>query len=170
MSTVRFGQENVVATKSLVVEMWEKFTGLFRNSDSLQANTRSKTGGCLCDMDLLELENEAQKLCNQAVFHLIPMAGAYQQHLMDTLLQSSTVYAPDDAESVMNEDTRAIEDIKGHVSGIQYNTKKMCEADRKVKALNDSREKAVIYHHSIKPYIDTLRFHISQLEGIIRQA
>ena len=80
------------------------------------------------------------------------------------------VYAPEEAESIFNRGNQAIEDIKGHVSGIRYNACKMREANRKVSELEDMHAKAIMYHNSVKPYMDTLRFHIDQLKHILHVA
>ena len=88
----------------------------------------------------------------------------------DSVAQAYTVYAPEEAESIFNRGNQAIEDIKGHVSGIRYNACKMREANRKVSELEDMHAKAVMYHNSVKPYMDTLRFHIDQLKHILHVA
>ena len=109
-------------------------------------------------------------LCHLAIHQLLPIAGSYQQALLDDVAQAYTVYAPEEAESIFNRGNQAIEDIKGHVSGIRYNACKMREANRKVSELEDMHAKAIMYHNSVKPYMDTLRFHIAQLKHILHVA
>ena len=151
MSTVRFSQVTF-ATKSWVAEAWEKMVvELF-------------SGRVVAEV------NEVHSLCHHAIHQLLPIAGSYQQALLDDVAQAYTVYAPEEAESIFNRGNQAIEDIKGHVSGIRYNACKMREANRKVSELEDMHAKAVMYHNSVKPYMDTLRFHIDQLKHILHVA
>jgi len=53
------------------------------------------------------------------------------------LIDMETKCAPEEAESIFNRGNQAIEDIKGHVSGIRYNACKMREANRKVSELEE---------------------------------
>ena len=152
MSTVRFSQVTF-ATKSWVAEAWEKMVvELF--SGRVVAEVKQLDEVCESKWEV----------------ELIPIAGSYQQALLDDVAQAYTVYAPEEAESIFNRGNQAIEDIKGHVSGIRYNACKMREANRKVSELEDMHAKAIMYHNSVKPYMDTLRFHIDQLKHILHVA
>ena len=163
MSTVRFSQVTF-ATKSWVAEAWEKMVvELF--SGRVVAEVKH-----LDVVELKKLHNEVHSLCHHAIHQLLPIAGSYQQALLDDVAQAYTVYAPEEAESIFNRGNQAIEDIKGHVSGIRYNACKMREANRKVSELEDMHAKAIMYHNSVKPYMDTLRFHIDQLKHILHVA
>ncbi len=156
MSTVRFSQVTF-ATKSWVAEAWEKMVvELFSGRVVAEVKQLDE----VCD----------HSLCHHAIHQLLPIAGSYQQALLDDVAQAYTVYAPEEAESIFNRGNQAIEDIKGHVSGIRYNACKMREANRKVSELEDMHAKAVMYHNSVKPYMDTLRFHIDQLKHILHVA
>ncbi|MDH6359153.1 glutamine synthetase [Parabacteroides sp. PF5-9] len=168
MTTIKFSQEEALVTKSWMTGWFEKITAiLFGNNRPVTALTTVNTCNNEWETEVCLLEAEIQSLYNQTALQLIPMAGVYQQHLIDTLLQASTVYAPEEAESVFSEEVQIIEDIKGHVSGIQHNTKKIQEATTKASDISDIQSKAVIYHHTMKPYLTTLRFHIDQLKRII---
>ena len=46
----------------------------------------------------------------------------------------------------------------------------MREANRKVSELEDMHAKEIMYHNSVKHYMDTLRFHIDQLKHILHVA
>lgn len=170
MSTVRFSQVTF-ATKSWVAEAWEKMVSeLFSGRVVAEAKQAGEVYESKWEMELRKLQNEVHSLCHNAIHQLLPMAGSYQQALLDDVSQAYTVYAPEEAESVFHQGNQAIEDIKGHVSGIRYNASKMREANRKVNELSDMHAKAIMYHNSVKPYMDTLRFHIDQLKHILRIA
>ncbi len=100
-----------------------------------------------------------------------PIAGSYQQALLDDVAQAYTVYAPEEAGVYLQPGKPSDRGYqKGHVSGIRYNACKMREANRKVSELEDMHAKAIMYHNSVKPYMDTLRFHIDQLKHILHVA
>ena len=170
MSTVRFSQVTF-ATKSWVAEAWEKMVvELFSGRVVAEVKQLDEVCESKWEVELKKLQNEVQSLCHHAIHQLLPIAGSYQQALLDDVAQAYTVYAPEEAESIFNRGNQAIEDIKGHVSGIRYNACKMREANRKVSELEDMHAKAIMYHNSVKPYMDTLRFHIDQLKHILHVA
>lgn len=170
MSTVRFNQVTL-ATRYWVVEAWEKMVSeLFGNSAVSEVKQSDCVREAKWEIELKKLQDEVHSLCHQAIRQLIPMAGAYQQNLLDTALQAYTVYAPEEAESVFTEGNRVIENIKDHISGIRYNASKMREANRKVNMLDDMHAKAVMYHNSVKPYMEKLHFHMAELKGILHMA
>ena len=156
MSTVRFSQVTF-ATKSWVAEAWEKMVvELFSGRVVAEVKQLDEVCESKWEVELKKLQNEVHSLCHHA--------------LLDDVAQAYTVYAPEEAESIFNRGNQAIEDIKGHVSGIRYNACKMREANRKVSELEDMHAKAIMYHNSVKPYMDTLRFHIDQLKHILHVA
>lgn len=168
MSTVRF-YSVAVASKSWVAEAWAKIVeDLFGNNEVVMTTVRAEKRETKWEAELIRLQKEVYFLCHQALHQLIPMAGTYQQHLLNLVQDAQTVYAPEEAESVFEEGNRAIENIKGHILGIRYNANKMREANYRVEALQDMHAKAVLYHHSVQPYMDTLKYHIEQLKAILR--
>lgn len=168
MSTVRFSLV-ASASKSWVAEAWSKVVAeLF--GGRVVAEVSRVEGVCETkwEAELKQLQKEIRTLCHQAIHQLIPLAGSYQQNLLNGIAEASTVYAPEEAEIVFEEGNKQIENIKGHILGIRYNANKMREANRKVEALDDVHAQAVMYHHSVRPYMDTLNFHIEQLKAILR--
>lgn len=170
MSTVRFSQVTY-ATKSWVAVVWEKMVvEMFSGRIVAEAGQLDVVSESKWEVELRKLQEEVHSLCHHAIHQLLPVAGAYQQTLLDDVSQAYTVYAPEEAESVFVKGNQAIEDIKGHVTGIRFNACKMRQANRKVNELEDMHAKAVMYHNSVKPYMDTLRFHIDQLKSILHVA
>lgn len=168
MSTVRFSMVTF-ASKSGVAEAWSKVVAeLFGGRVAAKANRVESMCETKWEAELKRLQKEVHVLCHQAVYQLIPMAGSYQQNLLNMVVEANTVYAPEEAEVIFAEGNTLIENIKGHIAGIRYNANKMREANRKVEALEDMHAKAVMYHHSVRPYMDTLKFHIEQLKAMVR--
>lgn len=167
MSTVRFNLA-AVASKSWVSEAWAKIVeDLFGNSEVMTTAVRAEKRETRWEAELIRLQKEVYFLCHHALHQLIPSAGIYQQHLLSLVQDAQTVYEPETAQKVFEEGNRTIENIKGHILGIRYNANKMREANNRVEALQDVHAKAVLYHHSVQPYMDTLNYHIEQLKAIL---
>lgn len=167
MSTVRFNLA-AVASKSWVAEAWTKIReDLFGHNETAVFPQRAEKRETRWEAELIRLQKEVYYLCHHALHQLIPMAGAYQQHLLSIVKDAQTVYDPETAQKVFDEGNRTIENIKGHILGIRCNANKMREANYRVEALQDMHAKAVLYHHSVQPYMDTLKYHMEQLKTIL---
>lgn len=167
MSTVRFNSV-AVASKSWVAEAWAKIVeDLFGRSEVISTRARAEKRETRWEAELIRLQKEVYFLCHHALHQLIPTAGLYQQHLLNVVQDAYTVYAPEEAESVIREGNRAIEEIKTHIQSIRYNARQMREANDRVEALQDTHAKAVLYHRAVQPYMDTLKSHMEQLKVIL---
>ena len=102
MSTVRFSQVTF-ATKSWVAEAWEKMVvELFSGCVVAEVKQLDEVCESKWEVELKKLQNEVHSLCHHAIHQLLPIAGSYQQALLDDVAQAYTVYAPEEAESIFN--------------------------------------------------------------------
>ena len=165
MSTARFSLAGF-ASKVFETETWLRVV-----SDCF--GVRSAVKSCSegqetkWEIGLKRQQQEAHSLCHHAIHKLIPMAGVYQMSMLEAVSQANSVYAPAEAEIIFHEGNKAVEEISGHVTGILYNAGKLREANREANKMQDVHTKAIMYHNSVMPYIDTLRFHIDKLNNII---
>lgn len=167
MSTVRFSLAGF-ASRMFEAETWVKMMSeCFGARTLVSANRMEGMNETKWEATLMRQQNEARSLCHQAIHKLIPMAGTYQSSLLDAVTQASFVYAPEEAEAISYEGNKAMEEISGHISGILINARKMREASRRANKMGDVHVKAVMYHNSVMPYMDTLRFHIDRLKEIM---
>lgn len=166
MSTIRFSLAGI-ASKVFETETWLRMAVEcfgFRKASQPACSGGKETKW---ELSLKQQQREAHSLCHHAIHKLIPMAGAYQLSMLDTVSQANSVYAPAEAEAIFQEGNRVLEEISNHISGILYNARKMREANRNANKLEDSHAKAVVYHNSVMPYIETLRSHINSLNAIM---
>ena len=165
MATVRFSLTGI-ATKVFETETWLRIASECFGSHSV-SKSLSEEKETKWEISLKKQQEEAHSLCHHAIHKLIPMAGVYQQNMLDVVSQASTVYMPEEAEAIYCEDSKIMEEINGHISGILYNAHKMREASRATSKMEDMHMKAIMYHNSVMPYLDTLRFHIDRLKNIM---
>lgn len=170
MSTVRFSLAGF-ASKVFEAETWVKMMSeCFGTRTSVNTSRMEVLSESKWETTLKQQQKEARSLCHHAIHKLIPMAGTYQSNLLDTVTQASFVYSPEEAENIYQEGNKAMEEISGHITGILYNARKMREANRHANRMEDIHMKAVMYHNSVMPYMETLRFHIDRLKEIMRIA
>lgn len=166
MSTVRFSLAGM-ASKVFEAETWLKMMSeCFGTRAVVKSNRLEGLNETNWELTLKKQQSEAHTLCHHAIHRLIPIAGAFQLTTLEAVSQAG-VYAPEEAELIYQEGSRTVEEINGHISGILYNARKMREAGRQVNKMDDTHLKAVMYHNTVMPYIDTLRFHIDRLKEIM---
>lgn len=165
MSTARFSLAGV-ASKVFETETWLRVVS---DCFGIRSAVKSCSEGqeTNWEVQLKRQQQEARSLCHHAIHKLIPKAGACQMSMLDALSQAGSVYAPEEAEMIFSEGNKAVEEINGHVSGILYNARKMRDANREADKMEDVHTKAIMYHHSVMPYLDTLRFHMDKLNNLI---
>ncbi|MDL2265025.1 glutamine synthetase [Parabacteroides sp. OttesenSCG-928-G21] len=164
MATIRFN-DAALGKKSWVANTWNRVTDLFGHTTSIS----KCVGFCTArqESELGKLQQDVYDLCTYALQDLLPKAGAYQQALMDTVLQASTVYSPEEAQLVFDEGNATIEIIKSHIRIIRYNIELIQEACDKAESVSDAQTRIVVYNHSVMPLVETLRTNIRQLEQLI---
>lgn len=166
MSTARFSLTGF-ASRVFETATWLGVVSERFGTHSAAKASRQESLEAKWEISLKQQQKEAHSLCHHAIHTLIPMAGTYELSMLDTVSQAGSVYAPDEAEAIYQEGNRLVEEISGHISGILYNARKMREASRAANKMDDMHVKAVMYHNSVMPYIDTLRFHIDRLKDIM---
>ena len=91
MSTVRFSQVTF-ATKSWVAEAWEKMVvELFSGRVVAEVKQLDEVCESKWEVELKKLQNEVHSLCHHAIHQLLPIAGSYQQALLDDVAQAYTL-------------------------------------------------------------------------------
>lgn len=98
-------------------------------------------------------QKEIQDLHHYAVRDLIPKAGVYQMELLESLAQSASIYSPEEVESLYNETSKKIEEISSHISGVLVSARELCKSG-----------------HQNWESVQSLRYHVNRLRGIVESA
>lgn len=98
-------------------------------------------------------QKEIQDLYHYAVRNLIPKAGVYQMELLESLAQSASIYSPEEVESLYNETSKKIEEISSHISGVLVSARELCKSG-----------------HQNWESVQSLRYHVNRLRGIVESA
>jgi glutamine synthetase len=60
-----------------------------------------------------------------------------------------------------------IRKISGHISTIKAQVNEMIEARKVANLIEHAKDKAFAYEKSVRPYLDTIRYHIDKLEEVV---
>lgn len=114
-----------------------------------------------------KIQIEARVLGDISMNHIIPVATHYQTALLDNVYKLNSVFSKEKAETLNEHDIALIEDIAVYISGIKTNVDAMVEARKVANKIENIREKAIAYHDTVAPFLNTIRYHIDKLELIV---
>ncbi len=113
---------------------------------------------------------ESRVLGDLAMNHIIPVATRYQTQLTESVLRLQQAFNKDDAQRLGSYNIDLIEKINKHTTFIAQATNEMVEARKKANTIPTLREKAIAYHDTIAPYLESIRYHIDKLELIVEDS
>ncbi|MCQ2135568.1 MAG: glutamine synthetase III [Bacteroidales bacterium] len=114
-----------------------------------------------------KIQIEARVLGDLAMNHIIPVATDYQNKLLDNVYKLAAITDKETAARLSADNMKLIEEIAERTAFISKNCELMVEARKAANAIESEREKAVAYHDTVAPFLDTIRYHIDKLELIV---
>lgn len=119
------------------------------------------------EMYTKKVQIESRVLGDLAQNHIIPVATRYQGLLLENVYRIKELFAAGRYEEMAAEPLRIIEKISDHVSAVNAKVHQMTDARKRANAIEDAREKAIVYHDEVFPFLDQIRYHIDKLELIV---
>ena len=114
-----------------------------------------------------KIQIEARVFGDLAMNHIIPVATRYQSMLIDNIHKIAEVFPANEAKTLNADNINIIKKISSHTSFITENVQKMIDARKVANKVEDQRQKAVLYHDTVAPYMESIRYHIDKLELIV---
>ena len=142
------------------IEMFRK-AGVFSNLE-LEARNEVKW-----EMFTKKVQIEARVLGDLAINHVLPVATRYQSVLLDNVSKVKSLFPAEKADKIAGPDMDTIEKLAEHSHIIKAETEAMVEARRVANRIESEREKAIAYHDTVIPRMETIRYHIDKLELMI---
>ncbi|MDR2131266.1 MAG: glutamine synthetase III [Odoribacteraceae bacterium] len=115
---------------------------------------------------LKKLQIESRVLGDLALNHIIPTAIVYQNRLLENVAGLKAVMK--DYETVAEVQIATIQTISYHIREIQTKVTEMTEARKQANnAYADLVERAEVYTKEVRPYLESIRYHIDKLELLV---
>ncbi len=114
-----------------------------------------------------KIQIEARVFGDMAMNHVIPVSTRYQSMLIDNVHKICESFPDAEANELNANNINIIKKISAHNSFIIENVKKMVDARKVANKITDEREKAILYHDTVMPYLESIRYHIDKLELIV---
>lgn len=99
--------------------------------------------------------------------HIIPVATRYQSALIDNVHKVQEVFPAETAARLNAKNLELIEKISEHTSFIAENADRLVENRKVANRIENVREKAIAYHDTVAPMLESIRYHVDKLELIV---
>ncbi len=116
---------------------------------------------------IMKIQIESRVMADLAINHIIPTAIEYQTSLLNNVKNIKEIFSEEEYEQLAGTRIDLIREIGRHLSAIKTKREEMIEARKKANAINNIIDKAKAYDENVKPFLDTIRYHIDKLELIV---
>ena len=110
---------------------------------------------------------EARVVGDLAMNHIIPVATHYQSKLIKNVQGMKDVFSQERAERLSIRNMKLIEEIAERTEKIEQLVEDLTEARRVANRIEDIHQRAIAYHDTVCPHMETIRKQIDKLELIV---
>ena len=114
-----------------------------------------------------KIQIEARVLGDLTINHIIPVATRYQSLLLKNVERMATVFPPEKANHLSTRNIQLIEEMAERSSTLERQVEELVNARKQANKIMDTYEKAIVYHDTVAPKLDEIRYQIDKLELII---
>ncbi|MBR0112022.1 MAG: glutamine synthetase III [Bacteroidales bacterium] len=122
------------------------------------------------DIYTKKIQIEARVLGDLSMNHIIPVATRYQSQLLSNVEKMRSVFPPEKASALSGRNLLLIEEIAERTAEIEKQVEELVEARKVANRIAEARERAVAYHDTVAPMLESIRHQIDKLELIVDDA
>ena len=119
------------------------------------------------EMYVKTVQIEARVLGDLAMNHIIPVSTHYQSQLIKNVQGMKSVFSSDKAERLSARNMKLIEEIAERTEKIEQLVEDLTEARRIANRIQDIHQRAIAYHDTVCPHMESIRSEIDKLEMIV---
>ena len=117
-----------------------------------------------------KIQIEARVLGDLSMNHIIPVATQYQSELLTNVENMRSIFPVDKAEKLSARNIKIIEEIAERTTTIEKGVEELVNARKIANKIEDEHEKAIAYHDTVAPKMETIRYQIDKLELMVDDA
>ena len=117
-----------------------------------------------------KIQIEARVLGDLSMNHIIPVATSYQSQLLRNVERMRNVFPAEKADQLSARNLKLIEEIALRTASIETQVEELVEARKVANKIEDEHTKAIAYHDTVAPMLDSIRRQIDKLELIVDDA
>lgn len=147
--------------------LYQQNIDMFENMGVMSRRELEARAEVSWEMYTKKIQIEARVLGDLVMNHILPVASAYQGELLDKVYKINSVYDKEKAVLIGERDLLLIEKISNHIRNTRAHVDAMVSARRVANVIENEREKAIVYHDTVAPEIEEVRYYIDKLELIV---
>jgi len=110
---------------------------------------------------------EGRVLGDLAMNHIIPVATHYQSQLIKNVQGMKDVFAADRATRLSARNMKLIEEVAERTEKIEQLVEELTDARRQANHIESIHRRAISYHDTVCPKMESIRHEIDKLEMIV---
>jgi glutamine synthetase len=114
-----------------------------------------------------KIQIEARVMGDLCMNHIIPVATHYQSQLAKNVSSMFTIFAKEKAVKLTERNTKLVEEIAERTQSIETGVEELVNARKVANKIENERTRAVAYHDTVAPKLDTIRYQVDKLELIV---
>ena len=140
---------------------------MFRSMDVMTETELRARNEIKWEMYTKKIQIEARVLGDLALNHIVPTATKYQSSLLDNIIKMEQVLGKEEGDNASKENIDTVRMIANSVSEIRRLVDEMLERRKVANRITQEREKAIAYHDTVAPMLESIRTHIDKLELVV---
>jgi len=114
-----------------------------------------------------KIQIEARVMGDLSMNHIIPVCTHYQSQLVKNVQNMKSIFPEDKAMQLSARNIKLIEEIAKRTEIIETQVEELVNARKVANKIESEREKAIAYHDTVAPKMETIREQIDKLELIV---
>jgi len=153
--------------RALDVIVEKRIKELFEELDVLSSSELDARHEIELEKYALTIQIESRAIGDVSQNHIIPTAIMYQNRLIENIKGIREILGDKESVEATSTQMKLLKESSKHINIIKSNIDEMIEARKKGNKIDDPKKKAVFYCDEVKPYFDTLKYHVDKLEMLI---
>jgi glutamine synthetase len=159
------GLSNIKTTpKALDALISEKSEKLFQETGVFSVREAHARHEILLEDYFKKIQIEARVIGDMVTNVIIPVAIKYQTSVIDNVKGLKDIGMGEESYEAQ---MFIIKQISEHVNFIKKNVEAMIEERKAINAVENVREKAIVYDEKVKSYFEPIRYHVDKLELLV---
>ena len=114
-----------------------------------------------------KIQIEARVMGDLAMNHIIPVATHYQSQLAKNVQNMVNIFGDVEGKQLSERNIKIIREIAERTNIIETGVEELVNARKQANKIESQREKAIAYHDTIAPKMETIRYQIDKLELVV---
>ena len=114
-----------------------------------------------------KVQIEARVLGDLSMNHIIPVSTHYQSQLIRNVQSMKAIFDAAKADRLSSRNMKLIEEIAERTERIEALVDELTEARRVANRIDDIHRRAINYHDTVEPKMESIRYEIDHLEMIV---